>query len=81
MKNLHNAELIVFYSLPNMIRNLNSRRLTWAGNVARIKESRNAYIVLVGKPEGKRPLGRPRHRREDNIKMDLREWVVILEIG
>ncbi|KAJ4444032.1 hypothetical protein ANN_05821 [Periplaneta americana] len=55
------------------IRNLKSRRLRWAGHVARMGESRNAYRVLVGRPEGKRPLGRPRRRWEDNIKMDLRE--------
>ena len=48
-------------------------RLRWAGYVARLEESRNAYRVLVGKPEGKRPLGRQRHRWEDNIKIDLRE--------
>ena len=61
------------YSLPNKIRNLKSRRLRWAGHVARMEQSRNAYRVLVGISEGKRPLGRPRHRWEDNIKMDLRE--------
>ena len=52
---------------------LKSRRLTWAGLIARMDQSRNAYRVLLGKPEGKRPLGRPRRRWEDNIKMDLRE--------
>ena len=61
------------YSLPNTIRNLKSRRLRWAGYIVRMEQSRNAYRVLVRKPEGKRPLGRPRHRWEDNIKMDLRE--------
>ena len=60
-------------SSPNIIRNLKSRRLRWAGHVARVDQSRNAYRVLVGKPESKRPLGRPRRRLEDNIKMDLRE--------
>ena len=64
-------------SSPNIIRNLKSRRLRWAGHVARIDQSR----VLVGKPENKRPLGRPRRRWEDNIKMDLRRWFLILEIG
>ncbi|KAJ4440635.1 hypothetical protein ANN_08782 [Periplaneta americana] len=54
-------------------KNIKSRRLRWAGHVARMGESRNAYRVLVGRPEGKRPLGRPRRRWEDNIKMDLRE--------
>ena len=61
-RKLHNAELHVLYSLPNIIRNLKSRRLRWAGHIAHMNQSRNAYRVLVGKPEGKRPLGRPRHR-------------------
>ena len=61
------------YSSPNIIRNLKSRRLRWAGHVARMEQFRNAYRVLVRKPESKRPLGRPRRRWEDNIKMDLRE--------
>jgi hypothetical protein len=52
---------------------IKSRRMRWAGHVARMGEKRNAYRILVGKPEGKRPLERPRHRRVDNIKMDLRE--------
>ena len=70
---LLNAELHALYSSPNIIRSLKSRRLRWAGHVARIEQSRNAYRVLVRKPKGKRPLGRPRHRWEDNIEMDLRE--------
>ena len=61
------------YSSPNIIRSFKSRRLRWAGHVARMEQSRNAYRVLVRKPEEKRPLGRPRRRWEDNIKMDLRE--------
>ena len=61
------------YSSPNIIRSLKSRRLRWAGHVAHMEQSRNAYRVLVGKPEGKRPLGRRRPRWEDNIKMELRE--------
>ncbi|KAJ4451242.1 hypothetical protein ANN_02703 [Periplaneta americana] len=68
-----NAELHALYSSPDIIRNIKSRRLRWAGHVARMGESRNAYRVLVGRPEGKRPLGRPRRRWEDNIKMDLRK--------
>ncbi|KAJ4446515.1 hypothetical protein ANN_13211 [Periplaneta americana] len=72
-RKLHNTELHALYSSPNIIRNIKSRRLRWAGHVARMGESRNAYRVLVGRPEGKRPLGRPRRRWEDNIKMDLRE--------
>jgi hypothetical protein len=59
--------------LPNIIRVIKSRRLRWAGHVARAGERRGAYRALVGKPEGRRPLGRPRRRWEDNIKMDLRE--------
>ncbi|KAJ4446505.1 hypothetical protein ANN_13201 [Periplaneta americana] len=72
-RKLHNIELHALYSSPDMIRNIKSRRLRWAGHVARMGESRNAYRVIVGRPEGKRPLGRPRRRWEDNIKMDLRE--------
>ena len=72
-RKLHNAKLHALYSLPNIIRSIKSRRLRWAGHVARMEQSRNAYIVLVGKHEGKRPLGRPRRRWEDNIKMALRE--------
>ncbi|KAJ4432511.1 hypothetical protein ANN_21131 [Periplaneta americana] len=72
-RKLHNTELHALYSSSDILRNLKSRRLRWAGHVARIGESRNAYRVLVGRPEGKRPLGRPRRRWEDNIKMDLRE--------
>ncbi|KAJ4450075.1 hypothetical protein ANN_01482 [Periplaneta americana] len=72
-RKLHNAELHALYSSPDIIRNIKSRRLRWAWHVALMGESRNAYRVLVGRPEGKRPLGRPRRRWEDNIKMDLRE--------
>ncbi|KAJ4449040.1 hypothetical protein ANN_00434 [Periplaneta americana] len=73
-RKLHNTELHALYSSsPDIIRNIKSRRLRWAGHVARIGESRNAYRVLFGRPEGKRPLGRPRRRWEDNIKMDFRE--------
>ncbi|KAJ4436699.1 hypothetical protein ANN_16831, partial [Periplaneta americana] len=72
-RRLHNIELHALYSSPDIIRNIKFRRLRWAGHVARIGASRNAYRVLVGSPEGKRPLERPRRRWEDNIKMDLRE--------
>ncbi|KAJ4443833.1 hypothetical protein ANN_05620 [Periplaneta americana] len=72
-RKLHNTELHALYSSPDIIRNIKSRRLRWAGHVARVGESRNAYRVLVGRPEGKRPLGSPRRTWENNIKMDLRE--------
>ena len=72
-RKLQNTELHALYSSPNIIRSLKSRRLRWAGHVARMEQSRNTYRVLVGNPEGKRPLGRPRRRWEDNITMDLRE--------
>ena len=78
-KKLHNAELHALYYSPNIIRSLKSRRLIWAGNVARTEQSRNAYRVLVRKPEGQRPLGRPRRIWENNIRMDLRRWVVTQE--
>ena len=61
------------YSPPNIIRNLKTRRLDWVGLVTRMELSRNVYRVLVGRYEEKRPLGRPKRRWEDNIKMDLRE--------
>jgi hypothetical protein len=70
---LHNDEVQSLYSSPNIVRVIKSRRMKWAGHVARIGEGRGVYRVLVGRPEGKRPLGRPRRRCEDNIKMDLRE--------
>ena len=60
-------------SSPNIIRVIKSRRMRWAGHVARMREMRGGYRILVGKPEGKRPLGRPRRRREDTSKMDLQE--------
>jgi hypothetical protein len=71
-RRLHNIEHYALYSL-NIIRVIKSRRLGWAGHVARMGERRGAYRASVGKPEGRRPLGRPRLRWEDNIKMDLRE--------
>jgi hypothetical protein len=61
------------YSSPDIIRQIKSRRMKWAGHVARTGEGRNLYRVSVGKPEGKRPLGRSRRRWEDGIRMDLRE--------
>jgi hypothetical protein len=72
-RKLHNEELNNWYSSPSIIRIIKSRRMRWAGHVARIGEKRNVYRLLVGKREGKRPLGRPKRRWMDNIKMDLLE--------
>jgi len=72
-RKLHNEELSDLYSLQNIVRVVKSRRMRWVGHVARMGEGRAVYRVLVGKPEGKRPLGRPRRRWEDKIKMDLQE--------
>jgi hypothetical protein len=72
-RKLHNEELHNLYSSPNIIRLIKSRRMRWAGHVVRMGEMRNAYRILVGKSEGKRPLGRPRRRWVDNMNMDLRE--------
>jgi hypothetical protein len=70
---LHNKELYALYSSPNIIRVIKSRRLRWAGHVARMGEMRGVYRALVGNLREGRPLGKPRRRWEDNIKMDLRE--------
>ena len=72
-RKLHNGELSDLYSLANIVRMVKSRRMRWDGHVALLGEGRVVHRVLVGKPEGKRPLGRPRRRWEDNIKMDLQE--------
>ena len=72
-KKLHNEELSDLYYLLNIVRVVNSRRMRMAGHVARMGEGRVVHRVLVGKPEGKRPLGRPRRRWENNIRMDLQE--------
>jgi hypothetical protein len=72
-KKLHNEELHNLYTSPDIIRKVKSRRMRWAGHVARMGEERKVYKVVVGKTEGKRPLGRPRRRWEDGIRMDLRE--------
>jgi hypothetical protein len=70
---LHNEELHILYSSPNIIRQIKSRRMRWVGHVAHMGEERNVYSVLMGKPERNKPLERPRHRWEDGIRMDLRE--------
>jgi hypothetical protein len=70
LRKLRKKELHNLYSSPNIIKMIKSRRMRWTGNVARMGETRNAYRILVGKPEGKRPLGRPRRRLVDNIKID-----------
>jgi hypothetical protein len=72
-RKLHSEELHNLYSSPYITRQIKSRRMRWAVHVTRMGEGRKMYMVFVGKPEGKRPLGRPRRRWEDGIKMDLRE--------
>ena len=72
-RRMHNEEQSDFYSSPNIVRVIKSRRMRWAGHVAHMGEERRVYRVLVGKPEGKRPLGRPRRRWVDNFRMDLQE--------
>ena len=70
-RKLHNEELNDLHCSSDIVRVIKSRRMRWAGHVARMGERRGVYRVLMGRPEGKRQLGRPRHRWEDNIKMDL----------
>jgi len=72
-RRLHNEELNDLYCSPNIVRVIKSRRMRWAGHVARMGDERGVYRVLVGKPEGRRPLGRPRLRWVDNIRMHLQE--------
>jgi hypothetical protein len=76
----------ILYTFPNIIRQIKSRRMRWKGHVARMGEERKAYKILVGKPEGKGPLGRLRHRWENEIRMDLRgigwrsvQWVQLVQ--
>jgi hypothetical protein len=85
---LHNDELHSLYSSPNIVRVIRARRLRWTGHVARMGEGRSVYRVLIGKPECKRPLGKPRRRREDNIRLDLGEtgidganWFLLAQDG
>jgi len=72
-RRLHNEEQTALYSSPNIVWVIKSRRMRWAGHEAHMGEERGVYRVLLGKPEGRRPLGRPRHRWVDSIKMDLQE--------
>jgi hypothetical protein len=72
-RKLHEEELSDLYSLLNIVRVVKSRRMRWAGHVARMGEGRGVHRVLMGKPEGKRPLWRPRRRWKDHIKMDFQE--------
>ena len=81
---MHNEELKDLYCSPNIVRVIKWRRMRWVGHVARMGEESGVYRVLVGKPEGKRPLGRPRRKWLDNIRMDLQEvgcgymdWIVL----
>jgi hypothetical protein len=87
-KKLHNDELHSLYSSLNIVRVIKSRRMRWVGHVAYMEEGRGVYRVLVGSPKGKKPLRRPRHRWEGNIKMDLREigtdgvnWIQLAQGG
>jgi hypothetical protein len=82
-RKLHTEELHDLYFSPNIIRIIKARRMRWEGHVARMGKKRNAYRLLVGKPEGGRPIGRPRRRWLNNIRMDLAEvgWGVVDWIG
>jgi hypothetical protein len=82
-RKLHNEEILDLYSSPSIIKIIKARRIRWAGHVARMGEKRNAYRMLVEKPEGRRPLGRPRRRWMDNIRWDGVMWtgLVWLRIG
>ena len=80
-RKLNNEELNDLYCSPNIVRIIKSRKMRWAGHVACMEEGRVVHKVLVGKPKGKRPLGRPRHRWEDNIKMIFRKWEGVVGTG
>ena len=86
-RKLHHEELNDLYCSPNIVRVIKSRTMRWAKHATRMGERRGVYRVLVGKPEGKKPLGRPRRRWEDNIKMDLQEvgcggidWIELFQV-
>jgi hypothetical protein len=84
-RKLHSEELHGLYSSPSIVRVIKARRMRWAGHVSRMGEVRGAYSILVGRPEGRRPLGRPSRRWEDNIKMDREigfgdvDWIHLAE--
>jgi hypothetical protein len=78
-RKLRNEELHNLYSSPNIIRMIKSRRMRWTGHVARMRKNRNAYRILVGKSEGKKPLGKPRRRFEDNIKRVGMDWISLVQ--
>jgi hypothetical protein len=87
-RKLYNDELHSLHSSPNIFRVIKSRRMRWAGHVACMGEGRGVYRVLVGRPKGKKPLGRPKRGQEDNIKRDLREiqtnganWIQLAQDG
>jgi hypothetical protein len=80
-RKLHNEELRELYSSPSIIKIIKLRKIRWAGHVTRMGEKRNAYRLLVGKPEGMRPLGRPRRRWVDNIKRDVERWNGVMWTG
>jgi hypothetical protein len=86
-RKLHNEELLNLYSSPDIITQVKLRRMRWAGHIARMGEERKVYKVLVEKPEGKRPLGRPRHRWGNGIRMDLTDiglrgvdWIQLAQV-
>ena len=80
-RRLHNEELNDLYCSPNIVRVIKWRRMRWAGHVARVGEERGLYMFLAGKPEGRRPLGRPRRRWVDNIRMDLQDVGIWTGLG
>ena len=80
-RKLHNEELSDLYSLPNIVRVVKSRRMRWAGHVARMGEGKGVHRVLVGKPEGKRPLGRPRRRWGIILRWIFRKWEGVVRTG
>jgi len=81
LRKVHNEELSDLYSLPNIVRVVKSRRMRWAGHVARMGQGRGVHRVLLGRPEGKRPLGRPRRRWGIILRWIFRKWEGIVRTG